>query len=132
MTLTIRKLLFLLVVFGAFGLLVQACVHDLKKTPIVWDSTSSKPILRSTKKTDTEKEAIFRAQLIAQSDGYYRTSFTGGFSSMRKCLKINPSTITKKVPCDDPPEPNAIHVAQHVQFADQGRKDAFLKNLELN
>jgi hypothetical protein len=131
MTLTIRKALFLLVVVGACGLLGQACVHEMKAS-VFWEETSSKPILKSTQMSDREKDDAFRAQIKARSNGNYNTTFMGGFSSMRKCFKINPSTINQKVPCDDARQPNAIHVAQRVYFADEARKKEFMEKLELN
>ena len=129
MNLTIRKLFFFLVVAGACGLLIQACAID-PGAAIVWEESVPKQIL-PTAKSDQERFNVFEAQLKAESDNKYDTTFQGRISNARACYKIDANTNSQKVQCDQLPQPDAIHVAQRVYFADQAHKDAFLKNLGL-
>jgi hypothetical protein len=121
--------MFFFVVAGACGLLVQACAN-VGGVEVVWEQLVPVRILPAAK-TDKERLTAFEGQLNTEANKKYDTTFQGTISEARSCYKIDANTSAQKVQCSELPQPNAIHVAQHVYFPDEASKNAFLKNLGL-
>jgi hypothetical protein len=134
MNFTFRDVLTGLLFLGVCGLLVQAFLP--KTAPPPWEPQDATIILKEFT-NDNARLKRFEMRLELKGADDYQTWFRGKTDSndLTKiyCYKIERTTGETPIDCNrlpPPPQPDAIHVAQHVYFADVGKKAEFLENLQ--
>jgi len=131
-----QKLCLVLSGLGLTGLLLAACAtgphsfHSFRSDPleIVW----TYPV-EIYPRTGATIEKAFQSAL-EQNSSVYEMSSHYTWYKQQKCDRYDSKAKNHILVCDGNtpgPQPFAVHVAQHVSFADQDHKKAFLTALGL-
>ena len=128
-----RRLLLTFLALGSIGLLIQACQDyaPMGGNLIDWPPGGGPVAVNPPNcRADTCRRTAFQNALPSRATGWNTT-----FSSYteQNCYDIVKGENTKPCgPGSPPPNPDSIHVAQHVYFADDATYKQFLAAMGLS